>query len=215
MDDEWGIRLGISALWITHVTALLAPSFVSMPIRPSRRILPVAALALALAACTACTSPAPAPTPVATTKPVLENEEQALAAVTSAYEEFQRLSTLILSEGGSGPERIEAVASPSLSTIEREAFAEVARDGLTVTGEPRVQSVQVLSWFGYPDAIGVIASAALCVDISAVDVLASDGASLVGADRPASSSWVAEFALREGQDALVVHSRDKREGDCE
>ncbi|HXH34909.1 MAG TPA: hypothetical protein VNJ54_10915 [Plantibacter sp.] len=185
-----------------------------MPIRPSRWILPAVPIAVALAALTACTSPAPAPTPIATTKPVLENEEQALAAVTSAYEDFQRLSTLILSEGGSGPERIEAVASPALSKIEQEAFAEVARDGLSVTGEPRVQSVQVLSWFGYPDAIGVIASAAFCVDISAVDVLASDGRSLVGADRPASSSWVAEFALLEGQNALVVHSRDKREGDC-
>ncbi|MGK9146317.1 hypothetical protein KXS11_01635 [Plantibacter flavus] len=167
-----------------------------------------------LAVLTACTSSPPSPPPSTTAKPVFETEEEALAAVTEAYEAFQSRSTLILTEGGVHPERIDDLASPGLAELEREAYAEVARDELRVTGAPVVESVVVTQWFRMPDSIGVVARAGICVNISSVDVLGPDGASRVSEGRPARSSWVVDFALPEGADTIIVHARDKQRGDC-
>lgn len=218
MDDEWGIRLGISALWITHFTAVLAPSFVSMPIRPSRWILPVAALAVALTALTACTSPAHAPTPIATTKPVLENEEQALAAGTAAYQSYLDAWNSVVIDSGADPARIAAVTTGELTQFEMESLSALADLGWSFSGAVVLESFLVREWYLVPDAAGVLIVGSACVDLTSSQAVDADGVSVIRDDRPRMRTWdvqVVQGGPDQSEYVLAMHEVRKEGSSCE
>jgi len=181
----------------------------------SPRTLSALALAVGLLALTACTEVEPAPPP-SSTPPVFENEEQALAAVTETYQEFMRISNTILVEGGVDVDRIDVIVGDELAEFEHGSLIELATAGKTLVGAPTLVATSVSDWYAQPDAAGVIAIGTACMDLTPVDVLDSNGNSVVAPDRPRTRTWSVKIGPgRAGQSAFVLIEHDAvHEGDA-
>jgi len=207
MDDERRIRQGISALWITHFSAMHPPSVEGMPnTRPPWR-LPGIPLALALLALTACTGTAPEPRPITSTiAPILENEEQALAAGTLAYQKYLEVWNAIILDGGTDAARIDMVTVGELNAFEHESLTALAGLGWTFSGGISLDTFQVREWYAAPDAAGVLIVGSACVDLSASQAVDSTGQSVVQPDRPRTRTWEVHVALGGKDQAAYVLS---------
>lgn len=169
-------------------------------------MLPVATLALAALLLSGCVPeeapPTAAPTPSST--PVFASEEDALAAAEAAYAEFQDTSDSILAEGGSRPERIDAVATGEAASTERQGFSEFSAKGYRSVGKTTFDNVQLESFD--PANSSSTVRVYLCSDVSGVDVLDGSGVSVVAPTRPSRTSFEVGFDFIEG--SLLVSSKD-------
>jgi hypothetical protein len=179
-----------------------------MPVTPRPRTLSAFALVAGLLALTACSSPDPAPPP-SSAPPVFTNEEEALTAVTETYQEYMRISNTILVEGGVGVERIDAIVAANLTEEEHADLLDLPSMGLTLSGAPKLVTVDLQKWYPVPDAAGVLASATACMDLTTVQVQDSHGNSAVSTGRPATRTWSIKVGPG-GQDQrpYVITSRD-------
>ncbi|WP_143231547.1 hypothetical protein [Agromyces cerinus] len=134
------------------------------------------AIALLLSGC-AGGVPAPSPSPSAdAAKPIFASDEEALAALETAYGSFLAVSTAVTAESGASPERLKAVADGAALQDELSAAERFSADGLRTSGTIEF-SIQELQSTDY--AKGARVSAYVCDDISGLDLLDSSGSSLV------------------------------------
>jgi len=155
------------------------PTVFAMRIFPRQRARAVTGM-LAVATCalllTGCAQPDPVVTPRATStvKPLFASDADALAAATKAYAAYLKMSDLITSQGGADPSRIDAVAAGEASRDAKLGFEKFQQKKYHSQGESAfdTSSIQQVDDFG--DGVARISSY-VCLDVSDVKVLDSDG----------------------------------------
>ena len=173
----------------------------------------VFAVGLSLGGC-APDAPAPKPTASPSATPLFATDEEALAAAEEAYAAYLRVTDQVLSEGGSDPERLEAVVTgPQLETDVAE-MAEAASLGYRSTGTTQFDQV-VLQRVGTAseDAVTVY----LCQDVADVDIFDASGRSIIAKDRRARSKFEVSFdAEKRGssQELLVARQTPWEDEPC-
>lgn len=185
-----------------------------MPLRstPSRSYLLALTLAAALLASGCATEP-PVPTPTAATTapPIFASEDEALAAAEEAYGEYLRVVDQILSEGGRAPDRLKKIATPDLYAFEAEGFKQVRADKSHTTGTTTFDSMRIQRFVATRIDRGEQIAAYVCDDYSDVDVVNSDGVSVVRESRLDRVPIEVAFAFSDGE--LKVARIDLWEGE--
>ena len=167
---------------------------------------------LALSGCTptpppAVTSPKPSSTPLFAT------EDEALKAATDAYAAYLKVSDQILAEGGTDPERLATVAVGEQLRADAAGFADAAAGGLRGAGSTTFDHVRVQQYQLEAPGAAIVY---LCEDVSQVDVLNSQGASVVTASRPQRQAYEVTFdrASRVSNQLLVALKVARGSGSC-
>ena len=153
--------------------------------------------------------PQPAEDPVEpdpSSAPVFASEEEALAAAVAAYEDYLKVSDAIAADGGANPERLQEVAAGALVDQEVAGFEEFAAEGFRSTGRTVILNPVLQQWEANPVEGQESIWMYLCSDVSAVDVINSDGVSVVSPDRPSRVSLQVGLALEANR--LLVSSKD-------
>ncbi len=158
----------------------------------SRAIAPIAILAaLALASCTAPESEAEAePTVAPTEEPVFASEEEALAAAEEVYSAYVGAINDALGSGGDEVTDLEGFAFPEVADAQREGFEQYRSGGLRAIGEITVDNFNLQSDWRAQSLVFYV-----CRDVSNVDVLNSNGESVVSADRLDRGGFEAEIEM--------------------
>ena len=174
-------------------------------LRAAGTLASVAALALTLTACIGAPAPSPTPTPSSSAEPIFASDEEALAAAEAAYRAFLETSVAVTNDGGTGPERLQAVAIGSALDAER-ATAERFRDeGLRTAGTAKF-TVNDLQAVTADDSRGTIVTLYVCDDIRDLDLLDASGGSLVVEGRVVDIPYT---VVIEGVDAEVLRVSEK------
>lgn len=160
---------------------------------------------LAAVALGGCAAPEPEATPTAspTAEPLFASEEEALAAAEEVYAEYVRVADLVLSEGGTDPEQLEPLLAPELFEVQRQGFATARQEGLRSEGRTEFEIVEVQSYDATARPGARFLTAYVCRDLTNVNVLASDGSSVVAPDRVDVISQEVSWALSQDGDVLV------------
>ena len=182
--------------------------------RFSMRILPrstgVALAALATLLLSGCLPSAPVvtPEPLPTSTPVFASDADALAAATDAYARYLAVSDQILKDGGTTPDRIEAVTTGEKLETELASYTEVQLAGYHSTGDTTFDHVALQRYAPQNvDGVGIVVLY-LCEDVSRVNVMDASGTSVVSADRPARVLYEVAFDLvLPGSDHLLVANK--------
>ena len=167
------------------------------------QLLVTAALLLALAGCAPTGTQGSTP-PSASATPVFASDAEALAAAEKAYAAYVRTSDQILIDGGSNPERLQALTSARVYDEELKGFELTAKNGWRSTGGTTYDHFTLQAY--NPDDHDALVVAYVCSDVSRVDVLDSNGTSVVSAGRPDRTPFQITFALRGS--ATLVLARD-------
>ncbi|SEO20197.1 hypothetical protein SAMN05216281_1661 [Cryobacterium luteum] len=151
-------------------------------------------LFLILATLSGC-SATPAPTPSDTTTPVTEataaptetppvfaSNEEALAAATAAYAEYEALSDSITAEGGTRGDRIASAASSAYLPKLLDGFEGFAKKGLVSRGASTYDTPSLIRSSIEPHG-GVVIELYLCSDISAVRLFDAAGVDVTPTQR--------------------------------
>jgi hypothetical protein len=161
-----------------------------------------------LIALSGCATPA---TPRATTNPptaapVFESDEEALAAATEAYANYQQMADLITADGGSRPERIAPFVSDGYLSTEVQQYAGYQDAKAHSVGETTfvVADAQRLDYLNKNDTSITLY---ICDDVSGIDVRNEADESLVSETRNEVTPFQVGFVLNK-DDVLVVDSRD-------
>jgi hypothetical protein len=178
-----------------------------------RRLLLAAGAVAILVAISGC-DPAeprvtPAPTPSVT--PVFASDEEALAAAEAAYAAYLAVSDAILADGGKDPERIYSVATESVGDQEQEGFEIFASKGYRSVGATTFDSGQIESVdaFASVDVVRIY----ICADSSSVDVVDSNGASVISPGRQARVPFSLGFDRSESTaSGLILSSKELWQG---
>jgi hypothetical protein len=178
-----------------------------------RRVAVVACVGFLLissAGCAAERTPVqPSATPTA--EPVFASDEEALAAATEAYANYQKMADQIDSESGGAPERIAPFVSERFLPLAVQQF-----DGFRETQARSIGSttfvVETAQHMDYKDPAQTSVSLYICDDVSAVDVVDETGRSLVSEARVPITPFEVTFVLSTNGE-LVVDARDVWEGE--
>jgi hypothetical protein len=163
--------------------------------------LPLALLAGALSACTESTRIPPAE-PTAEVAPLFATDEEALEAATAAYEEFLRVSSQILQDGGADPDRLRPLVSDEVYASEAEGFAALSQNDWKLTGSTELTGMLLQQHMqGPPGSAQVIAYA--CVTVAGTDVVDSMGVSQVEPDRVTDLQFEVVFASTDESSLLI------------
>lgn len=166
-----------------------------------RSTLPLVALSVAVAlVLSGCVPQEPEvlPPPEQSTEPLFASDEEALAAATDAYEAYLKMSDLIGHEGGDNAERLEAFATRDALSASLQEFDMFTEKRLRSTGSTRFSNIKLQQvWSASPDGTDVV-SAYVCLDVSSVDVVDSNGVSIVAAARH--DHQLMEVSFDSGQD---------------
>ena len=161
--------------------------------------------ALSTSACVPSSEPDPEPTPTAT--PLFASDEEALAAAEEAYGKFLSVSDEVFAEGGAQPERLQEVATGRQLEMDLDGYREVAEQKLRSVGTTTFGDAELQSRSEADGEVEVIVY--LCEDVSGVDVLDSNGASIVLDSRPNETRYEVLFESDpESPSRLLVESRE-------
>ena len=176
----------MSALWKVSTRNLWLAYRVGMTIRRGRGWAAVGALAVVLTTLSGCGTDTPVaiPTQQPTSTPIFASDEEALAAAQEAYAAYQSLGDLILSEGGENPDRIADVSVRSALQSSLESFESFRTGGLHSVGEATAGNISLQSYSPRNELGQDIVSIYLCLDVSKVAVVDSEGNSVVSESRP-------------------------------
>jgi hypothetical protein len=116
--------------------------------------------------------------------PIFASDEEALAAATDAFANYLSVSDEILSDGGVGAERLLKVATPTWVTEQAAGFEKAKRESLHTTGQTIFENVALQQYDRNSIDGTAVVRLYLCVDLSGVDVLDSNGDSIVSPSRP-------------------------------
>lgn len=167
------------------------------------RVTAALAVVLLLTGCSLA-SPEVAPTPTPSATPVFASEEEALAAAEEAYAAYVTLADQIFIEGGKNPERLSSVATGEFLEAAIHGYRDVQRNGWHSTGGTVFRHFELQSYS--EGAASEILTAYVCEDVSAVDVLDGQGASVVSSSRPDSTTLQVAFDLIDG--AMLISGRE-------
>ena len=151
-----------------------------------------------LLALSGCTTPEPAtPTPTA----AFSTEEEAFAAAEETYRAYvDALNQVDLSD----PETFEGVyewTTCEANAGERRSLTTMHADGWRVSGDTAIQSLDL----GSADRYSGVVTLHVCSDVSAVDVVDENGASVVATDRPtAQASRVTLVTVSASDTGLLI-----------
>ena len=147
----------------------------------------LATLAVGVSMLSGCT-PTPEPTP--TPSPAFSSEEEAFAAAEATFSDYiDALNRVDFSD----PATFEGVfshLSGQAAESTRRAFSQFHAEGVRTSGATRFTWVSGLS----ADADSGEVQARVCIDVGEVEVVDSDGASIVAPDRPSLQTTVVTFA---------------------
>lgn len=154
--------------------------------RGTERLAGVACAAALLVLASGCAAePAPAPSssaPTATTPPVFASDEEALAAATEAYANYQATYDAFWAGRKSKAEFLELTTGAALEN-EEASLEQFESQGWKPVGTSSVDSVSIQSISQTDSGVWQIRTY-LCVDISKGDVLDAQGVSVAKPDRP-------------------------------
>jgi len=198
-------------LW--KADALTAALRYGFRMRTAPALLVAALVVGTLAGCVPDDEPVrPAPSP--TSSPIFESDEEALAAAVEAYGAYLAVSDSVLNDGGQAPERLLAVATEDLYQKAAEGFESFATKGWRGTGSTTFDSSVLQSYFSDAVPGEQIIAIYVCVDLSGVDVVDGDGASVVSPSRVNRSPYEVGFtAVEAGDPSLLVSSDAPWDGD--
>ncbi|WP_127475387.1 hypothetical protein [Microbacterium sulfonylureivorans] len=152
------------------------------------RTAPVTIVAVLVASLAGC---AAAPTEPSGPTPAFSSEAEAFAAAEETYRAYvDALNQVDLSD----PETFEDVyawTTGEANADERKNFSQMHGDGWVVSGESRATVVEARSLGGTNERTLEIA---VCLDVSDVELVDSEGQSVVDADRPAVQSMLVTLA---------------------
>ncbi|WP_431791217.1 hypothetical protein [Microbacterium paraoxydans] len=167
----------------------------------------VAVLALGVSLLSGCT-PTPESTP--TPSPAFTSEEEAFAAAEATFSEYiDALNRVDFSD----PATFEGVfsrLSGQAAESTRRAFSQFHAEGVRTSGRTRFSWVSGVS--ADADSGGI--QARVCIDVSEVDVVDSDGASIVAPDRPALQPTVVTFAATANAASTISDLQNSEEFAC-
>jgi hypothetical protein len=149
--------------------------------------------------------------------PVFASNAEALAAATEAYAAYQRVVDQILHEGGEGPERIRAVATDPLASLEESEYTVAREQDLHTTGIRTFDGVRLQRVDARGQNETHVVTVYLCSDVSETDVVDATGASIVQTDRAGRTAYEVSFDWSTpGTKGLVVSERTawNRPGVC-
>ncbi|WP_448006081.1 hypothetical protein [Agromyces bauzanensis] len=149
-------------------------------------------LALALGGCVGTPASTPTPTPSASSEPVFASDEEALAAAEAAYERFIAVSTNVTNDGGANAERLDAVAIGGALKDERAAALRFEEQGIRTAGVIAFTLADLQSVYTNEAGSAVI-TVYICDDLRGLDLLASDGSSMVAEGRVVDVPYTVEL----------------------
>jgi len=155
-----------------------------------------------------CTEPPPpvGSVPAPSETPVFASDEEALAAAEAAYARYLEVSDRIFAEGGIDPDRLQEVTSREFLATSISGFERVQSNGWHSVGVSTFDSIELQQYDAGArlDALTVY----LCDDVSGVDVLGVDGASVVSPDRPSRTLFQVTFDLDPRANTLLVSGQE-------
>ncbi|MBH0009061.1 hypothetical protein [Salinibacterium sp. SWN1162] len=164
--------------------------------------------ALLVASLSGCVPADPAPPqPSATFVAPYASDEEALAAAEAAYGEFVDVSNVILNEGGASPERIETITTGDFAERTLSSYKDFGAEGKKSVGNATFDSA-VLQRYSSGGGNVEIITIYLCHDVSKVDLLDSNGDSLVKPDRQARVRLEVTFDFDAVDQKLRLSERD-------
>lgn len=170
------------------------------------------AVALMLSGCVP-TTPSASRTPKASAAPVFASEAEALAAATKAYAAYQEsLDEAFATYDASG---LEKVASGTALKNAKESVVKYMGSGKRQTGKSTLDSVSLIgsSAMRLGDDETNRAQAYLCLDLSQVDVVGSDGLSVVPLGSARRFPIVATFVWQRASGVLLVEGDESWSGE--
>jgi len=159
--------------------------------RPVHRVVRAAAALFffvgTLSGCVAAPAPSNTAEPVAVATPappeappVFASNDEALAAATAAYAEYQQMSNDIAHEGGADPQRISHFTVGDVLQSELGAYGRMSKSGLHLVGDLAFDSFTLQS----ADLSSGDVTAYVCLDVTQTDVVDATGASVIPSGRP-------------------------------
>lgn len=143
----------------------------------ARTVRVVALLAIAAGVLVAC-APGPAPTP--TPSAPFATEDEAFAAAEATYRAYvDALNQVDLSDPATF-EAVYALTTGALNATDRRNFSEWQASGVSIRGKATVTRIDPIEFAREFTSI----TAHACYDVSGVDVVSSDGTSLIAPNRP-------------------------------
>jgi hypothetical protein len=148
------------------------------------------------------------PTPSST--PVFASEEEALAAAEDAYAAYSEVADAVASSGGSDPERLSPFVTEDQLQNEIESAAYYEQHQIRSVGAPAVVSFELQQYFETVEGAEVVAY--VCLDVSGVIVLNSEGQDVTPVDRQPIVPLEVGF-LAERADRVLISSSELWSGD--
>jgi hypothetical protein len=137
---------------------------------------------------------------------VFASDEEALAAARAHYEQFVATVDTVLLENGVSPERIDEFASPELAEKEKQGISEFAAKGYRMSGRALITNAVLQSRSESSDIANVV-TLYVCMDVSDIDIVDSNGNSVVESTRPDQNAFEVTFDARSsGSMQLLVTS---------
>ncbi|SDN00741.1 hypothetical protein SAMN05216368_103189 [Cryobacterium flavum] len=168
-----------------------------------------------LSGCMAAPAPPVPATPVAVaspeptvTPPVFASNDEALAAATAAFGEYQSMSNTIAHEGGADPERISDFAVGKVLESELGIYKTLSSGGLHLIGNLAFDSLSIQS----ADLESGEVVAYVCLDVSGTDVVDATGLTVVPPGRPGRYPIQVSLLRDSASDRLLVEKSDSWSG---
>jgi hypothetical protein len=160
---------------------------------------------LGLTGCGEETSGTSSPTDRSIAPVVPVPDETVSESTRVAYENYLRIADQVLADGGLSPNRIKAVTTGEFAQTFEGEVVEYSSAGLRTVGSTETKSFELQSWF--IQGTTFTATAYVCDDVSGIDVLNSEGMSIVSPDRDATTPYAVTFQ-GDALDELVVSAKE-------
>jgi predicted PhzF superfamily epimerase YddE/YHI9 len=156
---------------------------------------PAVLVALALAGCTPA-GPVHTERPTPEPTPLFASDEEALAAAEAAYGRYLEVSDSVATGGWADTAPLSSVETGRALKSDLDTIAEYRKAGLVGTGTTTYSNFSLQRFDGRSIVTYV------CLDVSATDIVDSDGASVVPIDRPPKQALTVEF--EKVHDSLLI-----------
>ncbi|MFM9920082.1 hypothetical protein [Lacisediminihabitans sp. H27-G8] len=170
------------------------------------------AVALMLGGCVP-TTPSASPTPKTSATPVFASEAEALAAATKAYAAYQEMLDEAFATYDAS--RLERVATGTALKKAKESVSAYRGSGKRQTGGATIDSVSLIG--SEPLLLGdsetTRTQAYLCLDLTQVDVVGSDGMSVVPSGSDRRFPIIATFVWQRSPGVLLVEGDESWSGE--
>ncbi|MCT1476913.1 hypothetical protein [Microbacterium sp. p3-SID336] len=165
--------------------------------RPHPSLACIAAALFALLGLTGC-SPAPQPTPSPTPTPLFASEDEAFAAAETTYREYNDALNQVDPADPKTFEKVYEKTTGDFEDVDRKNLSVMHAEEVVITGTNVVIGFRPLDTTPTFDEI----HARVCIDVSSVQILDKNGASLVDPGR--TPVYVAEITFVRERDALAI-----------